>query len=73
MSGNVWEWTRSLYKPYPYVPSDGREDLKGSGNRVVRGGSFDTGRALVRAAFRFRFVPDAQIDYLGFRVVSSRF
>ena len=45
MIGNVWEWTSSLFKDYPYEAGDGREDPAQPGSRVVRGGSWDYDRA----------------------------
>jgi formylglycine-generating enzyme required for sulfatase activity len=72
LSGNVWEWTRSLYENYPYDPGDGRENLEEEGNRVVRGGAFGS-EYLVRCAYRgFRPPPDRNYN-IGFRVVVSPF
>jgi len=71
MSGNVWEWTRSLNESYPYQPGDGREDLQSDRARVLRGGSWDDDRTYVRCALRFGFNPGDGADNIGFRVVLS--
>ena len=51
MHGNVAEWTRSAYRPYPYDADDGRDEAAADGRKVVRGGSWrDRPRALRRAS-----------------------
>jgi sulfatase modifying factor 1 len=69
MAGNVWEWTSSLYKPYPYRAGDGREDAAASGRRLLRGGSFGVSEGYVRCASRFDDDPDFRDGDGGFRVV----
>lgn len=68
MSGNVWEWTRSSWKGYPYDPRDGREDLTKSAARVVRGGAFGCSDDAVRCACRNTSDPDNRRNFIGFRV-----
>ncbi len=68
MTGNVWEWTQSLFKDYPYQAGDGREDPSGSAGRVVRGGSFVGGQDRARSAYRGYRNPNSRNDYYGFRV-----
>ncbi len=75
MSGNVWEWTRSLWDKYPYPAGlqehIKREDEAASGSRVLRGGSFLNYRGDVRCASRNNFNPGDRYSYLGFRVCVS--
>jgi formylglycine-generating enzyme required for sulfatase activity len=69
MAGNVWEWTWSLYRPYPYIGSDGREDAQATGLRVVRGGCYDSPARHVRCACRVGINPSYGYDDVGLRVV----
>jgi formylglycine-generating enzyme required for sulfatase activity len=69
MGGNVWEWTRSQFAPYPYDPQDGREELLVDNPRVLRGGAFSAGRRYARCAYRnYDIDPDFMTRSLGFRV-----
>jgi formylglycine-generating enzyme required for sulfatase activity len=74
LSGNVWEWTRSHRKDYPYQAGDGREDLTAGDytSRVVRGGAFYSDGRLVRCAYRdLRSPSSAHHRSRGFRLVVS--
>jgi formylglycine-generating enzyme required for sulfatase activity len=68
LSGNVWEWTSTLFQEYPYNATDGREDSeKGISSRVLRGGSFYYASDLLRAASRYEKFPNFWGPNMGFR------
>jgi len=71
LSGNVLEWTQSLYRPYPTRSKDGRNEPSASGARMLRGGSWYHSKDLARSAFRYRKIPDFWCGFVGFRVVFS--
>jgi formylglycine-generating enzyme required for sulfatase activity len=79
MGGNVWEWTRSLWRRnweepdyrYPYRPTHGRETLAAGRGvlRVLRGGACNYRLRYLRCAYRYGGSPDDSRWVLGFRVV----
>lgn len=71
MAGNVYEWTASLFRIYPYVPGDGREDVQLDGLRAVRGGSWYTDSAAVRCTSRIKSNPWGRRSNFGFRLAAS--
>jgi formylglycine-generating enzyme required for sulfatase activity len=72
LSGNVEEWTSSLFQPYPYLADDGRESATNTSNaRVIRGGSWFLGSAFVRVTIRHLETPENGNYALGFRCARS--
>jgi formylglycine-generating enzyme required for sulfatase activity len=69
MHGNVAEWTRSVYKPYPYTDADGRNALKDVSKRTVRGGSWFDRPARATSSFRLPYEAHQKVYNVGFRVV----
>jgi formylglycine-generating enzyme required for sulfatase activity len=67
MAGNVWEWVSSLYLPYPYSPTDGREDLNIIGSRVLRGGSWVNLDSGATSANRNSLDPSVYDNSVGLR------
>nr|WP_280818852.1 formylglycine-generating enzyme family protein [Thiorhodococcus minor] len=66
--GNVWEWTCSEYDP----AYGGAELLCAPPSvdaaRVMRGGAWNSGPALVRSAYRNRNFPEMRYSFVGFRL-----
>ena len=72
MLGNCSEWTRSLSRPYPYDPQDGREDMGTDGERVVRGEGWSGYRELATVTHRFGLDPKFGGKLIiGFRAVQE--
>jgi iron(II)-dependent oxidoreductase len=72
MVGNAWEWTASVYQPYPYAASDGREDMHSSAARVIRGGAYFSFDQFIRCSTRYSALPSKSYNFIGFRIVIAR-
>jgi formylglycine-generating enzyme required for sulfatase activity len=70
MSGNVWEWTNTIYADYPYQAGDGRESrFDTTSARALRGGSWAYSDPLsLRGSSRHVWGPLNRDFGLGFRV-----
>jgi ergothioneine biosynthesis protein EgtB len=71
MIGNVWEWTASVFAPYPGFSVDPYREYSApwfdGAYRVLRGGCWATCSRLIRNTWRNFYTPDRRDIFAGFR------
>lgn len=68
MQGNVAEWTRSDYRPYPYSAKADVENVSNA-DKVARGGSWIDRTKNASLSVRRHFLPWQKVRNVGFRVI----
>lgn len=75
MTGNVWEWTSSTFRPYPgfeaFPYPEYSEIWFDEDHRVLKGGSWMTRAPLLRLSFRNFFRPGFRFAFAGFRCAKN--
>ena len=74
LAGNAWEWVEDDYhSTYSGAPGDGSAwvDSPRGSDRVVRGGGFGGGAAVLRASYRYYFDPSVYVISGGARCCRS--
>ena len=69
MVGNVSEWTRTSYQPYPYTDDDGRNDGDSLERKVARGGSWADRPANAGSSVRRAYESWQKVYDVGFRII----
>jgi len=70
MIGNVWEWTATMFAPYPgFTPGPYKEYSQPwfGDHKVLRGGCWVTRSQLIHNAYRNFYTPDRRDVWAGFR------
>jgi gamma-glutamyl hercynylcysteine S-oxide synthase len=72
--GQVWEWTSTVFEPFPGFCADPYKEYSEpwfGDHSVVRGGSFATDPGMMSTKFRNFYQPHRNDPFIGFRVCSG--